>query len=157
MLESTLFGMKHHDMHVAKCSLHGLASLPKEYLKNPQSLHRHLSQHPDIFDHCIRRLLIEVVFQNVVTDRLEPAGSALLYLVAIDRNRFANNTLPDLLNQLPDKGQRVRLQAAFGKLLQVELLERAAETGYEGRTVRSQFKTLFEDFVNDVHSFLLLR
>ena len=156
MIESILFGMRYHDTHVAKCSLHALASIPKEHLQTPQILAPHLAQHPDVFDKCIQRLLTEVIFQNVVVDRLEPAGTALLYLVAVDVNSFGN-IVHQLSSQISDERQRYRLQAAFHKLIQPELLDKLAQGGYEGRMVRSRFKSLFEEFVNDVHSFLVMR
>ncbi|GKY91424.1 hypothetical protein MPSEU_000114700 [Mayamaea pseudoterrestris] len=156
LMESILFGMKYQDAHVAKCSLHSLASIPRECLKNPQLIAPHLAQHPDIFSNCTKRLLTEVVFQNVVVDRIEPAGLAFLFLVAVDVNGFGT-LMQGLVNQVADEQQRIRLQSAFCKLVQPDMVKRAGEGGYEGRMVRSRFKTLFEEFVNEVHSFLLLR
>jgi hypothetical protein len=139
--------------------LHGIASIAKEHLE-AQVLHGHLLHHPDIFDRIIRRLLTEVVFQNVVVDRVEAAGMALLPLAAVvDVNRFAS-IVQDLSAQVPHEQQRLRLQAAFQKLMQPETLSKVAavaEGGYEGRRNRARFKKDFEEFVNDVHSFLVLK
>ena len=38
-----------------------------------------------------------------------------------------------------------------------EMLSKAAQTGFEGRTNRMKFKEAFQQFVNDVHSFLILK
>jgi len=156
LFESLLFGMSHHDVKVAKCSLQGIASIAKEQLQS-QILAPHLTQHdPDIFDKASRRLLTEVVFQNVVVDRVEASAYALLPLAAVDVNRFAK-VVHDLTLQVPDEQQRLRLQAAFEKLIQPEALSKAGEGGYEGRRIRVQFKNNFEEFVSEVHSFLVLK
>jgi hypothetical protein len=155
LLESLLFGVSHQDAHVSKCCLHGLASIAREHL-NTGVLMSHLDQHPDIFDRCSRRLLSEVVFQTVVVDRVEAAGMALLPLAACDVNRFAA-LVRDLSTEVPDPRQRTRLEAAFSKLIQPEVLAKASVGGYEGRMNRVRFKRYFEEFVNEVHAFLVLR
>ena len=155
LLESLLFGMSHHDGHVAKCSLYGLSSIAKEHLSS-QVLKPHMDLHPDIFDRCTRRLLTEVVFQQVVVDRVEAAGMALLPLIAVNMDRFAA-VVQELKNQVPDVHQQNRLQVAFNKLIQPEALAKVSAGGYEGRMNRAQFKKQFEEFVNEVHSFLVLR
>lgn len=155
LLESLLFGMSHHDAAVSKCSLHGIASIAMEQLRT-QILAPHLQQHPDVLDKCARRLLIEVVFQSVVVDRVEASGLALLPLVAVDVNRFAA-TVQQIGLQIPDERQRNRLQAAFERLIQPEALAKVSAGGYEGRMNRVQFKKEFEVFVNEIHSFLVLK
>jgi hypothetical protein len=154
-LESLLFGMSHQDPNVSRSSLHGLASIAREHL-NTGVLKPHLEQRPDIFDRCSRRLLSEVVFQTVVVDRVEAAGMALLPLAAIDVNRFAA-VVQDLSSQVPDPEQQTRLDAAFRKLIQPGVLAKTSAGGYEGRVNRVHFKKSFEEFVNEIHAFLVLR
>jgi hypothetical protein len=155
LLESLLFGMSHQDAQVANCSLYGLGSIAREHLSS-QILKPHLDAHPEIFDQCSKRLLSEVVFQTVVVDRVEAAGMALLPLAAVDVNRFAQ-VVQQLTAQVPDAQQQTRLQAAFHTLIQPEALAKVSTGGYEGRMNRAQFKTRFVDFVNEVHSFLVIR
>ena len=157
MLESLMFGMSHHDTKVAHCSLYGLASIAQEHISS-QALRPHLEARPDILDQCAKRLLAEVVFQPIVVDRVEAAGMALLPLAAYDVNRFAN-VVQELTGQIPDPSHRVRLGAAFHTLLQPETLTHAAiaTKGYEARMHRVRFKNHFEEFVNEVHSFLVRR
>ena len=154
LLESLLFGMSHLDPFVARSSLRGIASLAKEHLKI-NALAPHLSQHPDVFDKCSRRLLQEVVFQSIVWDRLESCGAAMLPLAAVDPQRFVA-VVNDLTKQVPVE-QQVRLQGAFQKLLNVDVLEKVSSGGYEGRMNRVRFKKDFETFVNEVHSFLVVK
>jgi hypothetical protein len=155
LLETLLFGMKHNDTNVAKNSLDGISSIAKEHLKT-NILQPHLTQHPDLLDKCSKRLLSEVVFQNVVMDRVDAAGLAMLHLVAIDLNRFAN-VMQELLGQTIDDQQRNRLLAAFQKLIPKEGLTKAGDRGYEGRMVRTRFKASFAEFVAEVHAFLVLK
>lgn len=147
--------MAHHDPTVAKSSLQGIASITREHLKS-KILSGHLSRNSDFVDHCSRRLLTDVIFQNKVWDRLEPAGSALLPLAAIDVNRFAA-VVKSIVDQIPVEEQRARLQTAFQTLMQPEILHKVASGGLEGRRHRIQFKKGFEDFVHDIHSFLILK
>lgn len=156
LLESMLFGMGHHSINVAKQSLHGIASIAKQHLTNRQLLSQHLTKDPELFDKIARRLLTEVIFQNVVIDRVEAAGMALLPLVAVDVNRFAA-VVQELSSKVNDEQQRVRLQSAFHKLIKPEAIAKVAEGGYEGRMNRVRFKNDFEEFVHEVHSFLVLR
>ena len=155
LLESLLFGMCHHDAAVAKSSLQGIASITREHSKS-HVLTPHLSRNPDLLDHCSRRLLTDVVFQNKVWDRLESAGMALLPLAAVDVNRFAN-VVSGLINQIPDDDQKVRLQNAFSALVQPEVLQKVGSGGLEGRKNRIQFKKDFDVFCHTVHSFLILK
>jgi hypothetical protein len=154
LLECLLFGMRHHDGIVAKCSLHGIGSIATEHLSS-QILAPHLQQHPDVIDKCSRRLLTEVVFQTVVADRVEASGMALLPLAAVDVNRFAA-VVQQISSQIPDEQQRNRLQAAFGKLIQPEVLAKVSAGGYEGRMNRARFKKDFEVFVNDVQQSIII-
>lgn len=155
LLDALLFGMSHHDVDVAKSSLFGIASIAREHLTS-HSLKAHLDIHPDIFDVCTRRLLMDVVFQTVVTDRVEASGMALLSLAAVDVLRFARLT-QELVGQLPDIHQQSRLRAAFDKLVQVEALQKVSMGGHEGRMNRARFKNDFECFVNEIQSFLVMR
>lgn len=155
LLESLLFGMSHHDTNVAKSSLHGLASIVREHLGSA-ILRPALEQSPDLLDKCSRRLLSEVVFQPIVVDRVEASGMALLPLAACSLDRFSN-VVRDLLSTISDTSQRHRLEVAFSKLIQPEVVARVTFTGYEGRMNRIRFKTDFEVFVNEVHAFLVLK
>jgi hypothetical protein len=155
LFESLLFGMGHHDPIVAKSSLQGIASITREQIQN-QSLNAHLSRKPDFFDQCSSRLLRDVIFQNRVWDRIESAGLALLPLAAVNVNRFAA-VVGDLTNQIPVAEQRVRLQSGFQSLLQPEVIHKVASGGLEGRKNRIRFKKDFENFVHDIHSFLILK
>jgi hypothetical protein len=155
LFESLLFGMSYHDSNVAKCSLHGLASLFREHLTS-QILAPHFGRRPDILDVCARRLLSEVVFQPVIIDRVEAAGMALLPLAACDLNRFSA-VVGAMSNQVSDPSQQARFNAAFSKLLQPEVIAKVKSTGYEGRMNRVRFKQEFAVFVNDVNAFLVLK
>lgn len=155
LLESLLFGMSYYDVNVARCSLHGLASIAREQI-SANVLKAHLDRRPDIIDQCSKRLLSQVVFQTVVVDRVEAAGMALLPLAACDINRFAV-VVHDLSAQVPDLQQRARLDEAFSKLIQPEAMSKVSAGGYEGRMHRARFKSDFETFVSEVHSFLVLR
>ena len=148
--------MIHHDADgVAKVSLQGLASISKEHLK-AQVLNVRLGTKPDLLDNCLRRLLMEVIFQPLVVDRVEACGMALLPLAAANVTRLSS-VLTAICQQVSNDHQRYRLEQAFSNLLQMEALSKAAETGFEGRANRIQFKEKFQEFVNDVHSFLILR
>jgi hypothetical protein len=154
LLESLLFGMSHLDTFVSKSSLQGIAGMTREHLKT-KALSPHLAQHPDIFDKCTRRLLQEVAFQSIVWDRLEPCGMALLPLAAVDPQRFVA-VVNDLTQQVPAE-QQARLQGAFEKLIKMNVLEKVSSGGYEGRMNRVRFKKDFENFVKEVHSFLIVK
>lgn len=147
--------MGHHDSTVAKSSLQGIASITREHLKS-NILNAHLSRNPAFLDKCSQRLLSDVIFQNKVWDRLETAGMALLPLAAIDVNRFAA-VVKSLVDQLPVEDQKARLQSGFQSLMQPEVLHKVASGGLEGRRNRIQFKKDFENFVHDIHSFLILK
>lgn len=155
LTESLLFGMSHHNPDVAKCSLQGLTSIAKEHLAS-RVLQPYLMEHPHLFDTWSRRLLIEVVFQSLVVDRLEAASMALLPIVAIDVSRFAA-VVQEISTHVETDAQRDRLNKAFGNLIQPDVLSAVNATGYEGRKTRIKFKNDFEIFVNDVHSFLVMR
>lgn len=154
LLESLLFAMSYHDPSVAKSSFYGISGILKEQLTN-KVLDRHLSsqQGPALLEKCARRLLLEVVFQNIIWDRLEAASTTLMTLAALDLNRLAAvvQTIP-----MPVENQQ-RLSHSFHVLLKPEVLAKAASPGYEGRQNRIRFRKDFEDFCNDIHSFLLMR
>lgn len=153
LLESLLFGMSHADPLVAKSSLHGLASLAREHLRT-HALSAHLSTKIDIFDNCSFRLINEVIFQPFIWDRLEPAGTALLPLAAIDVQSFIR-LVNSISQQLGCDDKQRRLLAAFETLIQPEMLAKVTAEGREGRFVRYQFKSDFNTFVRDVQSFLI--
>eukprot|EP00977_Amphora_coffeiformis_P009278 scaffold2103_cov185-Amphora_coffeaeformis.AAC.23 len=155
LLQSLVYGMSHHDANVAKVSLQGLASIAREHLK-AQVLQQHLTVKPQLLDECIGKLIVEVVFQPLVVDRVEACGMALLPLAASDVNRLGN-VINSICQQASNDYQRVRLEKAFTKLLQMEMLSKAAVAGFEGRSNRMAFKEAFQEFVNDVHSFLILK
>lgn len=155
LTESLLFGMCHHNAEIAKCSLQGLTSIAKEHLAS-RALQPYLLDHPQLFDTWSRRILTEVVFQNIVVDRLEATSMALLPIVAIDVNRFAT-VVHEIAVHVANETQRDRLNKAFEKLIQLDVITAVNATGYEGRKNRIKFKNDFEVFVNDVHSFLVIR
>lgn len=154
LLESLLFGMSHVDSFVSKSSLQGIGGIAKEHLQS-QALHAHLIAHPDIFDRCVGRLLQEVVFQNIVWDRLEASGMALLPLAAVDVNRFVA-VVNGLVQNIPVE-QQARLHVAFENLVQPEVLSKVSSGGYNGRINRIKFKKNFELFVKDIHSFVVIK
>ena len=155
LLESLLFGMSHHDTSVAKASLQGLAAIVKEHTEH-RVLDVHLAKNPDLLDNCSHRLLVEVVFQTCVWDRMETAGMALLHLSVMDLNRLARVVQSISQTQISME-QQPRLSQSFQKLLQTEILEKAFASGYEGRQNRIRFKNNFEAFCHEVHSFLVLK
>ena len=155
LLESLMFGMSHYDPTVAKHSIQGLSSIFREHLTSGV-LKTHLDRRSDIADQCAKRLLLEVVYQPIVMDRLEAAAMAILYIAACDVNRFAN-VVQEVSLQITNQEQRTRLDIAYTKLIQPDVLSRAGANGYEGRTNRLSFRKAFESFVNEIHSFLVLR
>ena len=161
LLESLLFGMSHHDSAVAKSSLQGLAGMLRDHL-NSKSLDQHLATSVDnggadgwLLDKVSLRLLRDVVFQNVIWDRLEAAGMAMLPLVAVDLHRFAA-VVHQLTLQVPVEHQQ-RLSQAFEKLIVQEVVSKVSSRGYEGRQNRIKFKKDFEEFCHEIHSFLVIR
>lgn len=157
LLESLLFGMSYHDDGIAKSSLQGLSGIAREHLKS-HVLDAHIAtsqNHEGVIDKCSRRLLLEVVFQNIIWDRIEPAGLALLPLAAIDINRFAA-VVQGIAQQIPPEHQQ-RLIASFEGLLQAEIVSKVTSGGYEGRKNRILFKKQFESFCHEIHSFLLIK
>ncbi|KAG7367414.1 hypothetical protein IV203_030085 [Nitzschia inconspicua] len=157
LLESLLYGMSYHDDGIAKSSLQGLSGIAREHLKSRVlDVHIAASQnHEGIIDKCTRRLLVEVVFQNIIWDRMEAAGLALLPLAAIDINRFAA-VVQGIAQQIPPEHQK-RLISSFQGLLQPDVVLRVTSVGYEGRKNRILFKKEFETFCHEIHSFLLTK
>jgi hypothetical protein len=149
--------MSYHDPGIAKSSLQGLAGIAREHLQSRVlDVHITSSQNQEgIIDKCSRRLLTEVVFQNIIWDRIEPAGLALLPLAAIDIHRFAT-VVHGIAQQVPHEHQP-RLIGAFEVLLKTDIVTKAASSGYEGRRNRIIFKQDFEVFCHEVHSFLVIR
>jgi hypothetical protein len=156
LFESLLFGMSHHDTMVGKSSLQGLAGIIREHL-NSKVLDVHLStpNGSGLFDKCSRRLLLEVVFQSVVWDRLESAGMTLLPLAAADLARFGA-VVQHLTQQVPIEHQQ-RLSSAFEALLKHDILSKVSSRGNEGRHNRIRFKKDFENFCHEIHSFLVIK
>lgn len=154
LLQALMFGISNQDPKVADHSLLGIASIAKEHMKS-QVLARHLEQHPHIFYSCAKRLLTEVVFHNIVTDRMDSAAMALLPLISVDVNVFSG-LVEELCAQL-DPSQQNRLREAFVQLAAPDIIAKTNEGGYNGRMVRNAFKKAFTAFVNDVHSFILLK
>ncbi|GAX19803.1 hypothetical protein FisN_11Lh336 [Fistulifera solaris] len=151
LLEAIWFGCTHHSHRVAKLSLYGLGSLAKEHARS-QAWQRHLQHCPTLLDDCREQLLTRVIFQTVVTDRVEAAGMALLPLLAADPSR---TVFTKILSQVSDGSQRERLEQNLQWLLPP--MNAALEDGYEGRRMRAQFRERFDEFVQEVHSFLVLR
>lgn len=156
LLESLLFGMSHHDTSVAKCSLQGLAGIIKEHLTK-QVLNVHLNKNPTILDKCTQRILLEVVFQNTVFDRLEATGLVVLYLAASDLGRFGAVVQGIVVEQRIVPEQVPRLMRSFEQLLQGDVLAKVTSSGYEGRQNRIQFKKDFDNFCHEIHSYLVLK
>jgi len=160
LLESLLFGMSHPDPLVSKSSLVGLASLAREHIRT-HALDAHLSKRPDIFESCTARMIQEVIFQPIIWDRLEPAGMALLPLIAaLGVPRFVGvvNKISQRVLGADDE-RRGRLHNAFERLVRPEVLAKVANAteGRDARVVRVQFKRDFDVFVRDVQSFLIVK
>lgn len=153
LLDSLLFGMSHVDNFVSKSSLEGIAALAREQIET-QALNTHLSRNPAIFENCCIRLLKEVVFQSIIWDRLEATGMALLPLAAVDINRFA--TIVNSIAQQLDLDKQQRLQTAFQRLMQPDVMSKIANGNFGGRQNRLRFKKDFEVFVKDIHSTVLI-
>lgn len=155
ILESLIFGMNHHSTTIANSSLQGISSIAREQVKS-RSLDTHLSQHPDIFDECSRRLIADVVLQSSVHDRSEAVSMALLPLAAVNVERFSR-VVDGVVAQVSNQVHMTRLRSAFNTLIQSESLSKVSAQGHEGRTNRLHFKLRFDQFVTDVHSFLVIR
>jgi hypothetical protein len=157
LLDSLLFGMSYHDESIAKSSLQGLAGIAQEHLHSRVlDVHIASSQTQEgVVEKCIRRLLMEVVFQNIVWDRMESAGLALLPFAAIDINRFAV-VVQGISHHVPAE-HRQRLVASFEGLLRPEVVANVNLGGYEGRKNRILFTKEFESFCHETHSFLLIK
>jgi len=154
LLQALLFGISHHDLNVAKASLHGLASIAREQLKS-HALQPILTHHaPDLLDQCLHRLFTDVIFKSIVMDRVELCGYALLPLAAANVPRLSV-VLTQLCDATYQKDQR--LKQALSDLLTPEKLSKANLTGYEGRRNRALFKEAFSDFVSQSQAFLVLR
>ncbi|MGK3756731.1 MAG: hypothetical protein ACI8RD_009045 [Bacillariaceae sp.] len=159
LLESLLFGMTYHDADIAKSSLQGITGIAREHLSS-RVLDVHIAatpqNHEGLIDKCTRRLLTEVVFQNIIWDRIEPAGMALLPLAAIDMNRFAG-VVQGIAQQIPPEHQQ-RLMSNFETLMKADIVAKLTTTkGHEGRKNRIIFKKDFESFCHEIHSFLIIK
>ncbi len=160
LFDSLLFGISHVDTSIAKSSLNGLAGLIRAHLKN-NALSRHLAVDPELLENCCARLLSEVVFKLIVWDRLESTGMVLLPLAAVDINKFAL-VVQKIVSQQQSQQKLIpeqvaRLEMAFTKLMKPEILSRVSSSGYEGRMNRIKFKKDFDEFVKEIHSFLVIR
>ena len=85
---------------------------------------------------------------------LKAAGMALLPLAAVDINRFA--TIVNSISQQLDLEKQQRLQTAFQRLMQPDVVSKVANGNYGGRSNRLRFKKDFEIFVKDIHSAVLV-
>ena len=92
----------------------------------------------------------------IIWDRLEPAGMALLPVAAVDLNRFSA-VVTVISAQFGSAEKAQRFQTAFQTLMQPGIISKVASGGYEGRMNRIKFKALFEDFVREIHSFLVVK
>lgn len=155
LLQSLLYGATHHDSKVAKKCLEGLAGLAKAHLQS-EIMRGHLSHHPDVLDRCTKHLFVEVIFQQLVWDRLDETSNALLVLLAADLGRFGL-IARELEDRTANLDQRGRMHRAFEKLLQQDVIAGALLDGYEGRSNRRRFKDDLEAYTNEVHSFLLVK
>jgi len=153
LLDSMLFGMSHTSSFVSKYSLEGLAALAKEQIER-KSITSHLAHDENIFDNCSLRLLKEVVFQSIIWDRLEATALALMGLASIDMNRFAN--VVNKISQNLDELKQQRMQQAFQRLMQPEVLSKVANGNFGGRVNKMRFRKDFEVFVKDIHSAVLI-
>ena len=153
--DSLLFGMSHQSACVAKGSLRGLASLLRAQFKTG-ALQGQLQHQPDLVGLCAKRLLSEVVFQPVVRDRMSETSAVLTLLLAADLHKFTP-VVQELLTQTPDPRYRPRLEAAFTKLVQPNVISQAVKEGHEGRSARVSFGKLFAQFLDEVHAFMVLR
>jgi hypothetical protein len=89
LLQSLLFGASHHDSDVAIQCLEGMEGLVKAHLKLAV-FHNHLEQHPNLLDRCTGQIFRGVVFQQLISDRLDATLNALLVLVSADVSWFAS-------------------------------------------------------------------
>ncbi|GFH56279.1 hypothetical protein CTEN210_12755 [Chaetoceros tenuissimus] len=153
LLDSMLFGINHVDPFVSKSSLQGIAALAKEHLEN-SSLQHYLNQNPQMFDECSQKLLEEVIFQTIIWDRMDPAAYCLLPLAAVDMNRFA--AVVNGIAQKLDAVKQQRMQDAFARLMQPDVIAKVSKGNYGGRLNKMRFRKDFEVFVKDIHSAVLI-
>lgn len=88
-----------------------------------------------------------------------PAGAGrygVIPLAAVDISRFVR-VVASIEPQFGDEGKRGRVWAAFERLMQPEVLGKVAAGGNEGWMNGLKFKRDFEEFVKDVHSFLVVQ
>ena len=159
LFESLLYGISHHEKKVAETCLGSIENIFMQHLKSG-AMNDHTAQGrqngKDFLENCTQRIFKDLVYSQLVWDRLEAVSNALLVIAAIDLPRFvaaANTVTQSRINQ----EQQQRLQIAQQKLFQHDMLSKVLEEGYEGRHNRRSFKESFEEFVNDVHSFLMVR
>lgn len=153
LLDSMLFGMSHANSYISKCSLEGISALAQEQIER-KSISSHLAQDENIFDDCSFRLLQEVIFQSIIWDRLEPSALALLGLASVDMNRFVN--VVHKISSSMDIENQHRLQNAFQRLMQPDVISKVANGNFGGRLNKMRFRKDFEDFVKDIHSAVLI-
>jgi hypothetical protein len=155
LIQSLLSGATHHDSKVAEKCLAGIQGLATAQLKSG-SLSNHLSQHPDLFERCTKHILRDIVFQQLVFDRMEATSDALLILISLDLNKFAM-LVQELGQSLCSLDHQKQLNEAFQKLIQQEMINNVLKEGWEGRANRRYFKENLEEFVNTTNSFLVLK
>lgn len=78
---------------------------------------------------------VNVVYQNIVVDRLKDTSLSVLPIVAIDMNWFAA-VVHEISTHLANDTQRDRLNIALAKLIHFDVISAVNATCYEGRKNR---------------------
>ena len=132
LLQSLQLGIVHHDTHIAKRSLSSLEGLYKAHLQYG-ILQNKLDTSPDLFRSGIVTT-IEILYQQILFDRLEETSAVVLALIALDKNGFLA-----ISEQIANKSRSNdpqtanRFHCATQKLIQPQLIEKVLLTGYEVR------------------------
>jgi len=150
LLDSLLYGMSHADISVSRYSLEGIAALVRQHIQS-SALCEHLATNQNLFSNCTKRLLEEVVFTQIIWDRLEQTAMALLPLAAVEMDNFAS-IVSNISQQLDTAEKQEKLRDAFQKLMQAEVVTKVSHGGSGGRMNRMRFKKDFEVFVKEIHS-----
>ena len=77
----------------------------------------------------------------------------LLPLTAVDTNQFA--TIVKALSQQLDLEKQQKLQTAFQRFMQPDVISKVTNGSYGGCNNRLRFKKDYKAFVKDIHSALL--
>lgn len=121
-----------------------------------RSLDQQIAHFPNLINECNAKLFKSVVFEPIIWDRLDAAGQTVLPLIAVDVNAF-EGIVRHLCEQLDQEEKKLRLDRAFRTLVRPEIVANATSNGKLGRTNRMAFKKLFEAFIKEIHSFLILK